>query len=129
LLFGYLGLFPLMEKNHLTLPIWAFVFASLALSVVFVLVMVRIASKSGQGGWRLNAADQPHPPVGDRTPDQCWKGGLIYYNPDDPALWVEKRFGVGWTVNCGNPRSWLLLGGLLLFAMGVPLLSIVLIKK
>lgn len=41
--------------------------------------------------------------------DRYWKGGMIYYNPDDPALMVEKRMGGGWTVNFGRPVSWLLL--------------------
>jgi uncharacterized membrane protein len=34
------------------------------------------------------------------------KWGLIYYNPDDPALIVEKRIGIGWTLNLGNRWSW-----------------------
>lgn len=35
--------------------------------------------------------------------DDRWiMGGLIYYNPDDPALFVEKRVGVGTTINIGN---------------------------
>jgi uncharacterized membrane protein len=46
-------------------------------------------------------------PVGDRTLDRHWKGGLFYVNRDDPALLVEKRFGIGYTFNFGNPRSWL----------------------
>ena len=29
----------------------------------------------------------------DATPDDCWRFGVIYYNPSDPALMVEKRDG------------------------------------
>ncbi|WP_345763999.1 DUF1648 domain-containing protein [Diaminobutyricibacter sp. McL0608] len=35
--------------------------------------------------------------------DRFWKAGSVYVNPADPALLVPKRFGVGWTVNLGNP--------------------------
>jgi uncharacterized membrane protein len=35
--------------------------------------------------------------------DRYWKGGLIYLNPEDPAVFVPKRFGVGWTINLASP--------------------------
>lgn len=35
---------------------------------------------------------------GDGTPDSRWVAGIFYYNPQDPTLWVAKRFGIGWTV-------------------------------
>ena len=54
---------------------------------------------------------------GDGTPDERWVGGIFYYNPQDPALWVEKRMGIGWTLNFARPASWLLLGGVLVFAL------------
>ncbi len=95
--------------------------------------LVAVALKSGQGGWRLRAATSAsasgqHAPAGDHTPDDCWKGGVIYYNPADPAMWVEKRFGIGWTVNFGNPGAWFVMGGILLFLVALPVLSILLIK-
>jgi uncharacterized membrane protein len=31
---------------------------------------------------------------------------------------VEKRLGIGWTLNFGNPTSWFILGGILLLALG-----------
>lgn len=49
-------------------------------------------------------------------------GGRIYLNPEDPALWVEKRFGIGWTLNFGNRWSWLVLGLLLAPALLAPVL-------
>jgi uncharacterized membrane protein len=48
------------------------------------------------------------------TPDAGWKaGGLVYYNPADPALWVDKRLGIGRTLNFARPQSWVVLGLLL----------------
>lgn len=47
--------------------------------------------------------------VGDGIPDRCWKLGLFYYNPEDPAIIVEKRFGMGQSLNFGNPWAWVFL--------------------
>jgi uncharacterized membrane protein len=49
---------------------------------------------------------------GDPTPDECWHALDIYYNPNDPALFVQKRIGFGFTFNFGNRLSWAILGGL-----------------
>ena len=57
-------------------------------------------------------------PVGDRTPDSAWVLGMLYVNHDDPALFVEKRFGIGYTLNFGHPLSWVLMGLL----VGIPVL-------
>lgn len=41
--------------------------------------------------------------ITDVDEDQYWIGGLIYFNRNDPSVFVEKRFGVGWTVNLARP--------------------------
>ncbi len=66
----------------------------------------------GQGGSRMSPA--PHArdsrqPVGDRTEDRFWKLGVFYFNPDDPAVMVEKRFGLGYTVNFARPAAWVII--------------------
>ena len=79
-----------------------------------LLILVTTAVRTGQAGTRLPG------PAGRRSPafpvnrddDRFWKGGLIYINRDDPAIMVGNRFGVGWTPNLGNPRTWLLYGGI-----------------
>lgn len=38
--------------------------------------------------------------------DRYWKGGLFYFNKNDPSIFVEKRFGVGWTINFSNPKAY-----------------------
>jgi uncharacterized membrane protein len=80
---------------------------------VFLVVLIWF----GQGGTRLSTqqtAFSGAAPAGDRTPDQRWKLGMIYYNPDDPALVVEKRFGIGWTLNFGNRWCWIIVPLLIL---------------
>nr|WP_220376789.1 DUF5808 domain-containing protein [Paenibacillus taihuensis] len=39
--------------------------------------------------------------------------GGFYYNPQDPALLVPKRHGIGWTVNFGRPLGWVIFLGIL----------------
>jgi uncharacterized membrane protein len=38
-----------------------------------------------------------------RDDDRYWIAGLFYLNHDDPALIVERRTGLGWTLNLGHP--------------------------
>ncbi|MCM3690763.1 DUF5808 domain-containing protein [Neobacillus niacini] len=42
----------------------------------------------------------------DYDEDSYWKGGLFYFNRNDPSIFVEKRFGVGWTLNFANPLGY-----------------------
>jgi uncharacterized membrane protein len=36
-----------------------------------------------------------------------WRaGGLIYYAPEDPAVFVPKKVGIGQTLNFGRPGAW-----------------------
>jgi uncharacterized membrane protein len=52
-----------------------------------------------------------------RDDDRYWSGGFFYNNPDDPALFVEKRYGLGWTLNFGHPQARLILIGMLLLTL------------
>lgn len=56
--------------------------------------------------WQLIRVVRERDSGSDGTPDACWKFGLIYYNPNDSALLVEKRFGVGYTFNFGHRALW-----------------------
>ncbi len=79
---------------------------------------ITLSIKTGQGGSRLSfkgskpGASQENNAV-NRDEDKYWKAGLIYYNPNDPSIFVEKRFGIGWTVNFGRPLGTLIFIGLL----------------
>ncbi|MBW0013870.1 DUF5808 domain-containing protein [Mycobacterium sp.] len=48
-----------------------------------------------------------------RDDDKYWRGGLFYINREDHALLVPRRFGLGWTLNFGNPRAAMLLAGVI----------------
>jgi uncharacterized membrane protein len=44
--------------------------------------------------------------TGVRDDDRYWLlGGFMYYNPDDPALFVINRWGIGITPNLAHPLA------------------------
>lgn len=77
-------------------------------------LIIAACVRTGQSGTRLHqpsgaeptGATGSAPRTVQRDDDRYWRGGLVYVNRDDPALLVGKRFGVGWTLNFGNPRAW-----------------------
>ncbi len=118
--------------------------AMIALPIVLVTIVIIVLVRQGQGGSRRatvatvydrrptvagggvypegdrrpeSPAEPSARPVGDRTADRYWKAGLFYVNPDDPALFIEKRFGVGYTINFGRPGSWVILGLIVLLPL------------
>ena len=50
-------------------------------------------------------------------PDGWRYGGLIYYAPEDPAIFVPKRLGIGQTLNFARLGAWIFLAAM----VGVPL--------
>jgi len=80
-----------------------------------------LAVRTGQGGARLGS---PEETATDRMNDRYWKLGVIYINRDDPAVFVERRFGIGWTLNFGNPRGVLAL--VVLLAAPLALVAVIL---
>ena len=69
--------------------------------------------RMGQGGSRLSTREAL--PRGDRSRDEFWKWGKFYFNRRDPAVFVESRTGVGFTLNFGSIWSWLPLGVMIAF--------------
>jgi uncharacterized membrane protein len=59
-----------------------------------------------------------------RDDDRYWYGDFFYNNPDDPAVFVPKRYGLGWTVNFGNPVGKLVLIGTLLLPLVLLILNV-----
>ena len=90
----------------------------LLIAIVLVLTLPTPRSRRKAG----TPADRPLTDVVFRNDDQYWYGGILYNNPDDPALFVEKRYGLGWTLNFGHPQAKLFLIGLF---VGTLVLSII----
>jgi uncharacterized membrane protein len=96
--------------------IWIFTFC-LVISTIILSLM------TGQGGSRIkmNGGKGDESEI-NQDEDHYWKLGQIYFNLGDPALFVEKRFGIGWTVNFGRPLAWIILLTIILIAVGLPIL-------
>src|ERR1022692_1177412 len=94
--------FALFQPAAAAMNVW-----NLALAAVIVAFTVSLM-RGGQGGSHATVTAGTAP-VGDRTPDACWKWGVFYVNPADPSILVEKRFGIGYTLNFGNRWTWVVL--------------------
>ena len=57
---------------------------------------------------RMAVMDKPSKVQG-MDEDQYWKGGLFYFNRNDPSVFIEKRFGIGYTINFANPIGYFIL--------------------
>lgn len=90
-------------------------YVTMVLPIIFVTGIIVAMVSIGQGGSRLAAAEPAGAPAGDRTQDSAWKWGLFYVNRNDPALFIEKRFGIGYTLNFGHRWAMLLLVAMILF--------------
>lgn len=112
LLFGLVLLSPLLQATVDVRTVGALIVAAgfLAAAVLIVYILVALLPEVRASARALTAAD----------PDgaEHWKWGLVYYNPGDPAVFVTKRLGIGYTLNMARPASWAVLVALL----GGPLL-------
>lgn len=120
---------PLRDSQDTPIGVIAFILiGNLVLDAVVLVPLVRM----GQGGSRLPVEPSQAPTgpavIGDRTDDRYWKWGLFYNNPNDPALWVEKRFGIGWTINMGRPGAWWTIIALTAPGLIVPLVVVLVVS-
>ncbi|GAB2562828.1 DUF1648 domain-containing protein [Gracilibacillus alcaliphilus] len=103
---------------------------SLMISAIMIIGAIVLAITTGQGGSRVKhvrttdntVVNQTDGTVVNREDDHYWKLGQFYFNRDDPSLFLEKRFGVGWTINLANPLAWIILIGIIVIAAGIPIL-------
>ena len=73
----------------------------LSLPALIIIFTIGLALYTGQSGYRLKTgtASGSSQTRAMRNDDRYWIGGMFYCNKKDPALFVEKRMGVGWTIN------------------------------
>ena len=101
MLFALIALQPILG-----LPVWVIALATMAILIPLLIVAAK----------KVSELREPMDP----TPNECWRGAIFYYNPDDAALFVEKREGWGYTFNFANRWSWVLLAGLVVVIASVP---------
>jgi uncharacterized membrane protein len=59
----------------------------------------------GQGGARLERAAGNAPLTNGLADNRYWVLGAFYVNKEDPSIFVERRFGFGYTINFGNWKA------------------------
>jgi len=91
-----------------TITPWAPLVVALPILTAVVVAVVVLARNN-----RERADGDPDTGLTHRDDDRYWHGGLFYLNREDHALLVPRRFGLGWTLNLGNPRTAILLAGVL----------------
>jgi len=141
-----------LQKNKIFRYVWSnfIIFSGLILMLIFMImqisfvypisplcliIIIFIATFSiivgsiylsisiGQGGSRIKLSLPAEKNIVARDDDKYWKLGVFYFNPEDPAVFVEKRFGIGWTCNWARPVSWIIVTFLLLLILAIVIFS------
>jgi uncharacterized membrane protein len=114
----YFSVFPvwagLLDLPSTPMTLWQLVFPAT------MLILLAGLALAGQGGTRGLA--RGNRAVGDRTNDRYWIWGMLYFNRGDPALLVEKRFGIGYTFNFAHPFACALLAIIVVITLATRLL-------
>lgn len=95
---------------------------SISIIVIILIGTFVLSALTGQGGSRIKLKNELDDTVVDQDNDQFWKLGQFYFNKNDPSIFIEKRFGIGWTNNWAHPISWIFLIVIIGLAIGIPLL-------
>lgn len=98
---------------------WIIAFIILFL-VITIGASLYLSVRYGQAGEKLKLpgdSTNDIQPYYDNEDDSHWLAGIIYYNPDDAAVFVEKRYGIGSTLNMARWQAWLAVVGLIVFIL------------
>ena len=113
-----IGILPIMLAQSKGGVVYAVV--PLIFIFAIIAVMLIVMFRTGQGGSRLkitDAQDTGNDLVSNMDNDKYWKLGVFYFNPHDQSFLVEKRFGIGWTLNFGHPAGWLIIIGIIVMVI------------
>ena len=80
--------------------------ATIIFVAVFIGAVVVLSVVFGQSGSRVKGCEGAEGYARllvNRKDDKYWKMGAFYFNKNDPSVFVEKRFGIGYTLNFANP--------------------------
>lgn len=90
---------------------------ALPILIITIILFLIIGFKIGQGGKNIKFNKEQKEIY--RDDDKNWILGSFYYNKNDPSLFVEKRIGIGWEVNLGNPIGLIFLLVTFIFLIGM----------
>lgn len=122
---GFVGLIP-MYANWWDIRAWGSVMMLIALAIIVAeLVLAVVFGQCGSRTWRLDGENDDGNNMADDDDDE-WVLGMFYYSPENPAIVVPKRMGVGYTFNMAHPLVWLIcaaLALLLIVGLALPIIS------
>ena len=121
IIFSFAAFLPLTGNPGIAFPL---IFTVLILAATFPLAAWLNRGRAQQ---LTSIATTPGSSLGDGTLDKYWKMGVFYCNPDDAALFVEARFGVGYTINFGHSSAWIVMAVvslIVLFPLGIALTAL-----
>jgi len=84
---------------------WIVMVLSVGMAVFALGGVLYIALRYGQGGARLEREAGNAPLTNGLADNRHWVLGTFYVNRDDPSIFVERRFGFGYTINFGNWKA------------------------
>ena len=111
-------------SDIVSLAIWI---VPMALFVVVFLgvKLVRIMKRYGQGGALLETGSAEAPLTNGIADNACWIWGLFYVERDDPSMMVESRFGIGYTLNYGNPTAILIVASFIVLSLALVTVAVI----
>ena len=94
--------------------------------IVFLLGgLIWLMAKHGQGGALMEQGSAEAPLTNGIADNSHWVWGVFYVNKNDPSIMVEKRFGVGYTINFGNRWAVLLMVTFLVLILGLTVVGVI----
>ena len=79
--------------------------------IIFVLVFIKIGIKERNTEEKIDQEEAY------KDDDKHWILGMFYYNKNDPAFMIEKRVGLGYTINFANIKALILTILIILFSI------------
>lgn len=87
--------------------------------------LVRIMKRYGQGGALIETGSADAPLTNGIADNARWAWGLFYVDWDDPSIMVESRFGIGYTLNYGNPIAILIVASFLVLSLALTAVAVI----
>lgn len=87
--------------------------------------LILIMVKYGQGGALLEEGSAEAPLTDGLADNAHWVWGVFYVNKDDSSILVEKRFGIGYTINFGNWKAVAILATFLVLTLGLTVVGLI----
>ena len=102
-----------------------FLWISIAMIVVMFGILIRIITKYGQGGALMEEGSVEAPLTNGLADNTHWAWGMFYVNKNDPSIMVEKRFGIGYTINFGNRAAVVMVATFLILILGLSVIGLI----